>query len=152
VDADASSSPVVFHGVTLSPRAALLGDAAEAQATQMHSIGRCAAGNHRALKAVGIQDGAGDAWERARQLANDPRFTEISINASELPSLPRGAVVVWGKGDDVKDGHVSTALGDGREASDHIQRQMTSKPGKGNSSDFGDGPTGNYFRVFLPTA
>jgi hypothetical protein len=73
----------------------------------------------------------------------------VSVSSSDLASLPRGAVVVWGRSGAKPYGHVSVALGDGREASDHIQRQIT---GGRYGTDFGNGPDpqGRQFRVFLP--
>lgn len=78
------------------------------------------------------------AYMAASQLASrKDLFTEIS--ASSLTSLPAGAIVVWGKGSS-DSGHISIALGDGRESSDFVGAQMTSHYG------------GAGARVFLPKA
>ena len=58
--------------------------------------------------------------------------------APELGDLPPGAVVVWGRTAASPDGHISVALGDGREASDHIDQQRTHLRGYTN------------YRVFFP--
>ena len=74
----------------------------------------------------------------ADQLKNSGKYTEHSVAASQLPSLPAGAIVVWRKTAASPHGHISVALGNGKEASDHIANQMTSLRGD----------TG--FRVFMP--
>ena len=62
------------------------------------------------------------AYQAAEQFANNHNFYEVySYN---LRDLPAGAVVVWGKGSS-RSGHISVALGNGQEASDHIATQMT---------------------------
>jgi len=62
------------------------------------------------------------AYQAADQFASSSHFYEVySYN---IRSLPAGAIVVWGKGSS-RSGHISVALGDGREASDDIAQQMT---------------------------
>jgi peptidoglycan hydrolase-like protein with peptidoglycan-binding domain len=125
-----------------------IGDAAERAARQLNSVGRCALGVNNALESLGVR-GRGHAYQKAEQLERNPRFREVNIAASDLPNLPRGAVIVWGRSGAKPYGHVAVALGDGREASDHIQRQIT---GGRYGTDFGNGPDpqGRQFRVFLP--
>ncbi len=78
----------------------------------------------------------GHAYMAADQLAaRKDHFREVPAN--DLGNLPAGAVVVWGKGNS-DSGHISIALGDGREASDHIDAQMR--------SHYGGAPA----RVFIP--
>ena len=62
------------------------------------------------------------AYMAADQLAWHPSFTEAYVN--DLRQLPEGAVVVWGRGTSAH-GHISIALGNGWEASDHQAPQMT---------------------------
>ena len=72
-------------------------------------------------------------------MAARSEFKEIKgLSGSELPKLPAGAVVVWGKTSASPHGHISVALGDGREASDFVGNQMTNLRGYSN------------FRVFMP--
>jgi hypothetical protein len=114
----------------------------------MNTVGRCALGVNNALISAGVP-GRGHAYQKAEQLAGNPNFREVSISADQLSRLPRGAVVVWGRSAAKPYGHVSVALGDGREASDHIQRQIQ---GGRYGTDFGRGPDpqGRQFRVFIP--
>jgi hypothetical protein len=122
--------------------------AAERSARRLNSVGACALGVNNALTSVGVA-GRGHAYQKAEQLARHPRFREVDVGANQLSKLPAGAVVVWGRSAEKPWGHVSVALGDGREASDHISRQIT---GGRYGTDFGNGrdPQGRQFRVFVP--
>lgn len=75
------------------------------------------------------------AYQAADQFASSSHFYEVW--GRNLTSLPAGAIVVWGKGTS-RSGHISVALGNGQEASDHISSQMT--------FHYGGAPS----RVFLP--
>lgn len=75
------------------------------------------------------------AYQAADQFASSSHFYEVWNR--ELRSLPAGAVVVWGQGSS-RSGHISVALGNGQEASDHIANQMT--------YHYGGAPA----RIFLP--
>lgn len=77
------------------------------------------------------------AYMAADFLAQNPHFQEIHVPNEELPELPAGAIVVWGKGHS-RSGHISIADGQGDEISDHISPQML--------SHYGGAPA----RVFLP--
>lgn len=78
------------------------------------------------------------AYLAANQLARDPRFEEVRVTRDQLPDLPAGAVVVWNRNLKANhpSGHISVALGDGREVSDRIRPQVTAYR--------------SQFRVFLP--
>lgn len=112
-------------------------------AQQRNTIGKCypavadAVDPHMKKKFFGMS-----ASDAAAQLAADPNFGEVTRNfpqSSDLKELPEGAIVVWRKGPRSPNGHISIALGDGREASDHIQGQITNYRGD---------TTG--YRVFYP--
>lgn len=108
-------------------------------AGRMGSTGYCYRGVKAAVReATGVQLTGGSAYQAADQLASSGRFSEVSVSPSELRNLPPGAVVVWGQTDASPHGHISVSLGDGREASDHVQTQMTSLRGAQN------------YRVFVP--
>lgn len=116
-----------------------LAQVAERTAMGMGSVGMCYRGAKASIaRATGVQLTGGSAWMAANQLANSGRFREVSVPQSQLRNLPAGAVVVWGQTNRSPHGHISVALGDGREASDHVQRQITSLRGASN------------YRVFVP--
>jgi hypothetical protein len=108
-------------------------------AGRMGSTGYCYRGVKAAVRdATGVELSGGSAYQAADQLATSGRFSEVSVSPGELRDLPPGAVVVWGQTGASPHGHISVALGDGREASDHVQTQMTSLRGAQN------------YRVFVP--
>ncbi len=97
----------------------------------------------QALRRAGVKGiGGASAYMAADQLARNPKFREIKVNPKELSKLPAGAVVVWDRGGSGTSGaakthgHISISLGDGREASDKIRKQITGM--------------GSNVRVFLP--
>lgn len=90
------------------------------------------------LAAEGVNLTGVPAYVAANQLARNPRFEEVRVSRDQLDELPAGAVVVWNRNTKANHpyGHISVALGDGREVSDRIRPQVT-----------------NYrsqYRVFLP--
>ena len=110
--------------------------AAERIATARNTVGRCYAAAADAIETVTGRFLYGySAYQAADQLAAHPLFVEGSV--SDLRTLPAGVVVVWGKGTSPH-GHISIALGDGWEASDHLAPQMT--------RHYGGAPA----RVFFP--
>lgn len=117
-----------------------IAEAAKSSAGTMQSIGKCYRGVKKALARVGLANLSGaSAYMAAEQLSKNNAFTEVDVSPAEkLTKLPAGAVVVWEATKTKPHGHVSIALGDGREASDHIQRQMTKRPDNAR------------YRVFMP--
>lgn len=127
-------------GVTLSPLGNRL-----AQSTLDAAAGntnlkkkRCFHFVKEGLAAEGIQLDGAKAYQAAAQLAKNPKFNEVKVARNQLSELPAGAVVVWNKNPKAKHphGHISVALGDGREVSDRIRPQTESYR--------------STFRVFLP--
>lgn len=115
-----------------------LADAAKKTANEMDTSGKCFKGVRLALESVGIKGiGGASAYMAADQLAKHEGFKEVKISASDLKNLPAGAIVVWDRTAGKPHGHVSIALGGGKEASDHIQSQITNY--------------GSQHRVFLPS-
>ena len=103
-------------------------------ATRRNTVGYCYSAAADAIEAVvGRFLWGASAYMAADQLAAHPRFFEVSV--SDLRTLPAGAVVVWGRGSSPH-GHISIALGDGREASDHVAPQMTYHYGGGQARVF----------------
>lgn len=116
-----------------------LAQAAEQVARTTNTTGWCYRGVSQAVsRALGVQLTGASAYMAADQIAASGKFKEVKVSPEELKKLPPGAVVVWGKTGASPHGHISVALGDGREASDHIQQQMTSLRGSTN------------YRVFIP--
>ena len=92
-------------------------------AKKYDSIGRCYAAVADAIDhKVAVFLWGNDAYQAAEQIAARKDFKEYtsSISASQLPSLPAGAVVVWGKTSASPHGHISIASGNGQEYSDHV--------------------------------
>ena len=90
----------------------------------------------QALRRHGVQTSGASAYMAADQLAKNDKFKEVRVSPKDFKKLPPGAVVVWNKGPGHPHGHISIALGDGREASDKIRNQITNY--------------GTSARVFIP--
>ncbi len=104
------------------------------------TTGWCLRGVNRAMsKVYGYGFSFGSAYQALGALQSDSNFVEITSqypNKSDLKNLPAGAIVVWGNNSAHPHGHISIALGDGREASDHIANQYTN--------------SGNGYHIFMP--
>ncbi|MFN4150149.1 MAG: peptidoglycan-binding domain-containing protein [Candidatus Sericytochromatia bacterium] len=118
-----------------------LAKVAENIANQRNTTGRCYSAVADAIESVvPITLWGNSAYMASEQLASSDKFREIKVSNSELKSLPAGAVVIWGQTDSSPHGHISVALGDGREASDYVDVQRNNLRGYTNA------------RVFLPVA
>lgn len=108
--------------------------------TNGSTTGWCLRGVNRAMsKIYGYGFAFGSAYQALGALQNDSNFVEITSQyptPADLKKLPAGAIVVWGKNGAHPHGHISIALGDGREASDHIANQYTN--------------CGNGYHIFMP--
>lgn len=138
----AASSVTESTEVTASSSAAgySLASRARAIATTRNTTGQCYSGVADAVDAeVGRFLYGSSAYMAAEQLATHANFKEMQVSASNLRELPAGAAVVWGRTGSSPHGHISIALGDGREASDHIDVQRTQLRGHTN------------VRVFMPS-
>lgn len=111
-----------------------LADAARSHATG--SGGLCYKYVAEDLAKFGVSVSGASAYMAADQLARSKKFREVKMSPSQLKSLPPGAVVVWNKGNGHEHGHISVALGGGKEASDVLRDQITSY--------------GTSVRVFIP--
>jgi len=103
---------------------------AKATATRMNSFNKCAYGVETSLSKLGINF-TGHAYQLKAQLDKDKRFVKVNATDEQMKHLPPGAIVVHnnnpaykGPGLGGQYGHVSVALGNGMEASDHISKQM----------------------------
>lgn len=115
-----------------------LADSAREIAETMNTQGSCKKAVRLALEKHGILIKGVSAYMSADQLAKNSLFNEIDVSRSELSSLKPGTIVVWDKCNGHPDGHISIALGDGKEASDCIRDQFINY--------------GPRFRVFEPKA
>ena len=82
----------------------------------------------RAMAAAGLATSPlPSAYMYAKRLEGDRRFREIkNVSDAQLRKLPPGAIVVFAAdGGRTKHGHIFVTLGNGLEASDHVQRIAT---------------------------
>ena len=111
-----------------------LADAARYEANRRGTTGYCYTAVADAIESLtGRFLYGASAYMAADQLAAHRSFTEVYVN--DLTQLPAGAVVVWARGSSAH-GHISVALGNGYEASDHIAYQMTYHYGGGSARVF----------------
>src|SRR5581483_4916029 len=94
----------------------LIVNSAKHVAERMHSIGWCFSGVATALDRIGVHLHGKSAYMAKDQLLCDSRFTPVSIN-----NLKPGDILVHGRNGNHKNGHIAVYLGNGMEASDHIQ-------------------------------
>lgn len=131
---------VLSQGVRSTTAGQRLASVAQRVANNRNTVGWCyTAVADSVSRAIGVSLWGKSAYMAAPILAQNDKIREVKgVKASTLPKLPAGAIVVWGKTGVSPHGHISVALGDGREASDHIDRQRTQLRGHTN------------FRVFMP--
>ena len=102
-----------------------LASQAEKTANQINTPGLCLKGVNDAMQAMGLpvhREAA--AWMAVDDFQKNPKFKEVKVSKDQLKSLPAGAVVIWDKGSGLPYGHISVALGDGREASSKVRNQL----------------------------
>lgn len=90
----------------------------------MNTTGWCAKGVNRALGNAGLYvNPLPSAYMYGNVLARDSRFREVSLTDDQIRKLPPGAIVVSAAYNSPGNphGHISVTLGNGMEASDHIQ-------------------------------
>jgi len=97
------------------------------------TTGWCAKGVMDSLEAAGLGvQRVPSAYMAADVLAGDSRFREVNLSPEQIRNLPPGAVIVspsnYG-GFGSPHGHITISLGNGQEASDHIQNLITA-PGQ----------------------
>lgn len=91
----------------------------------------CAEYVNNAYQNTGLSIGRGDAYTKIEDLRNNKRFKEIAVSQSELKSLPAGCVLVYPRGVagySPEYGHIEITLGDGRAASDFVNRNPKYDP------------------------
>lgn len=106
-----------------------LANIAEKNALRTNTVKWCYHGVKDSLSKAGLNNGeitGGSAYQARGVLSNHNKFTPVTVDKKDLKNLPAGCVIVWNpftdrKGKYHKDGHIAITLGDGREASDHVQ-------------------------------
>ena len=97
----------------------------------------CKRGVRMAMEKSGMKLDGVSAYMAADQLAKNKNFhEEKGLSRADLKDLPPGATVVWNKAKGHPHGHISIAMGNGREASDVMRNQITNYP--------------SSYRVFYP--
>jgi len=100
-------------------------------AAAMNTVNRCAEGFEISFKKMTGIAITGHAYQVKQQMDRNKLYRQVQVTDEEMKNLPPGYVVVHdrnlsytGPGLGGKYGHVSMSLGNGMEASDHIQKQM----------------------------
>ena len=108
-----------------TPTGDLLADMSKSVARKHATVGD----DYKAVKeavfnTMGVQLVGSQAWDARAQLIANPEFRYYPAikRGYYLPSLPAGAIVVWGPTQN-EQSYISIATGDGKEASDHMQNQ-----------------------------
>ncbi len=98
---------------------------AEATANKINTPGLCLKGVNDSMAAMGITPHRHpSAYMALNDFRKDSHFKEVKVSKDQLDKLPAGAVVIWGQGQGLPHGHISVALGDGREASSRVRKQL----------------------------
>ncbi len=114
-----------------------LQQAARHAAEKYQSVGLCYQAVYEAVTHVyGDFLRGHSAYMAAEYLQSDPRFEQVNVSPERLPQLPPGWIVVWGQSPLSPHGHISVSLGNGLEASDHINQQLTHLRGYTNVQVF----------------
>lgn len=101
---------------------------AEKTARGINTPGLCLKGVNDTMQAMGMPvQREASAYMALDNFRNNKRFQEVKVSRDQLKSLPAGAVVIWDKGSGLPHGHISVALGDGREASSTVRNQLNLK-------------------------
>jgi len=117
-----------------------LANIASKNAQNMNTKGYCARGANKSLELAGLSKGetrVASAYQAEGILSKHKNFKEISVTRDDLNKLPAGCVIVWDQSAGHPHGHIAVTLGDGKEASDHVQKLVTNR----NAG----------FSVFVPT-
>ena len=96
---------------------------AERNAQRTDTVGWCYRGVANTLGRFGIRLYGKSAYMAAPQLARHDRFQEVSAHGE----LPKGTVLVFGPTQKHPHGHITVYLGNGKEASDHVQNLVSYK-------------------------
>ncbi|MBS2037798.1 hypothetical protein JST97_22630 [bacterium] len=102
-----------------------LAQAAENNALMVNTPGLALGEVSKVLREFGFRLGNHTGcFQLVSDMRASPLVQEVQLPRSELVHLPAGVIVVWDKAPGLQSGHVSIALGDGREASSLVCEQM----------------------------
>lgn len=121
---DVNPNLAELKGVYNPKLSARLANTAYSTANTRNTVGMCYRGVKDALIRANLDDGSlsgRSAYQAYSQLKNDENFTEVKVGKNELKNLPAGCLIVWDASEGHPHGHITTTLGNGKEASDHIQ-------------------------------
>lgn len=123
-----SSSPTKAAGDAMpggSDLGSRIAKRAEANAAAYNTPGKCLQETGKVLREFGIPVNRHPAaWQALPDLQHSDKVKEIHVSKDQLDKLPPGAIVVWDKGQGLPYGHISVALGGGREASSTVRNQL----------------------------
>lgn len=105
-----------------SPLAFRIARAAERNAENNNTVGWCYREVADTLDNFGVHLYGNSAYMAAPQLARNEKFREVSPT-----NLKPGTVLVFGQSEGHPHGHITVYLGNGREASDHVQQLVNFK-------------------------
>ena len=92
------------------------------------STGFCARSVKESIARTGLGDyESGHAYQCADILSRNPNFKEVKVAAKDVDKLPAGCVIVYPQGDSGYSdqyGHVEISLGNGKAASDFVNRNV----------------------------
>lgn len=134
-----------LNNVYNSELAKRLASIAAHNAKEANTIGWCAKIATNSLCDAGVantQIKCASAYQVAGKLNNNKNFKQVSVSKEDLKNLPAGCVIVWqpyndSKGNYHEHGHIAVTLGNGKEASDHVQNIAN---------------INSLYSVFVPTA
>lgn len=113
-----------LKGVYNPEKGNTLANVAEKNANGMGTTGWCLKGVRTGLEKAGVSTGASmgaSAYQATNALDKNPNFKKVEVAQGDLTNLPAGCVIVWDASAGHEHGHIAVTLGDGKEASDHVQ-------------------------------
>lgn len=107
-----------------------LAKVAERTARITNTIGRCAKGVMDSMENLHLANSGSrvaSAYQQVDKLHNNKNFAHVDISRNDLQKLPAGCVIVWQASEGHPHGHIAVTLGNGQEASDHVQNLISQR-------------------------
>ncbi|MFN8612565.1 MAG: hypothetical protein U0931_33805 [Vulcanimicrobiota bacterium] len=102
-----------------------LAQAAESNALMVNTPGLALREISKVLRDFGFRLGNhSGCFQLVNDLRASPLLQEVQLQRAQLAHLPPGVIVVWDRAPGLQSGHVSIALGGGREASSTVCDQL----------------------------